>query len=235
MTDGDAGQPSTTAARPARAGEPFFTWLAVAACAVVFAGFAPSFYLRSAALPPLSAWLAWHGVSLTLWYLLVIVQGALVGFARTNSRLRAHRRLGVAGLTVAVAVIVTGAVVAFDFYQNGTGDVILTPAGLLFANLMNLVSFAICFALGVALRRQPRPHKRFLALAGVLMIGPAAFRLVVNLGLAPPFSLVIQLGLLVAQFGYDRRRLGSIHFASWTGLGLIVIQIVGTMAIGLRS
>ena len=217
-----------------RAGEPFFTWLAVAALAVVLAGFAPSFYLRSSALPPLSAWLAWHGVSLTLWYVLVIVQGALVGFARTAGSLRAHRRLGAVSLMLAAAVIATGVVVALDFYHNGTGDVILTPAGLLFANLMNLLSFAICFTLGVALRRHPRAHKRFLELAGVLMIGPAAFRLVVNLGLAPPFSLVIQLGLLAALFGYDRRRLGSMHVASWTGLGLIALHIVGTMAIGLR-
>lgn len=217
---------------PSKLGEPFFAVLAVLALAVVLAGFAPSFYLRSTDRAPLSSMFLWHGISLTAWYMLAIVQSALVGIRFSPGKLRVHQRLGMAACLIAIAVIYTGIVVAFDFYRGGTTNTILTPEGLLVANLMNVVSFTVCFALGVALRKRPELHKRFLSLAGIVMIGPAAFRLVVNLGLAPPMSLLIQFGLIAAMFVYDRRRLQRISKASWIGALLIVLMIAVTLAVG---
>jgi hypothetical protein len=223
---------ATVSPAPKKPGEPFFTVLAILALVVVLAGFAPSFYLRGSDRPPLSSIFLWHGISLTAWYVLAIVQGALVGVRFSANKLRVHQRLGIAASIIAIAVIYTGIVVAFDFYHGGISNPILTPEGLLVANLMNLVSFTVCFVLGVALRKQPELHKRFLSLAGIVMIGPAAFRLVVNLGLAPPTSLIIQFGLLAAMFVYDRRRLQRISKASWTGVLLIVLMIAVTLAVG---
>ncbi|MFT4511409.1 MAG: hypothetical protein ACI89X_003802 [Planctomycetota bacterium] len=217
---------------PSKPGEPFFTVLAVVALAVVVAGFAPSFYLRGTDHQPLSPMFLWHGISLTAWYVLAIVQSALVGIRFSAGKLRVHQRLGMAATLIAIAVIYTGIAVAFDFYNGGTTNPILTPEGLLVANLMNLVSFAVCFVAGVALRKKPELHKRFLSLAGIVMIGPAAFRLVVSLGLAPPMSLIIQFGLVAAMFVYDRRRLQRISKASWIGVLLIVLMIVVTLAVG---
>ena len=213
-------------------GEPFFTWLAIAALLVVLAGFAPSFYLRPAQHAPLTTLFAWHGICLTGWYVLMVLQGALVALGPAPHGLRWHRRLGLASTALAIAVVASGAVVAVDFYQGGTHNPILSPEGLLVANLMNLVSFGTCFVAGVYWRKRPALHKRFLSLSGIVMIGPAAFRLVVALGLAPPFSLVVQFGLCAALFAYDRRRLGRIHIASWIGVLLIVVMIVVTLAVG---
>ena len=217
---------------PKRPGEPFFTVLAVVALVVVLAGFAPSFYLRTSDRPPLSSMFLWHGISLTAWYVLAIVQGALVSVRFSAANLRLHQRLGIAALLIAIAVIYTGIVVAFDFYRGGTTNTILTPKGLLVANLMNLVSFSVCFVCGVLLRKQPEMHKRFLSLAGIVMIGPAAFRLVVTMGLAPPMSLAIQFGLIAAMLVYDRRRLKRFSKVTWIGAGLIVLMIAVTLAVG---
>ena len=207
---------------PKRPGEPFFTVLAVVALAVVLAGFAPSFYLRTSDRPPLSSMFLWHGISLTAWYVLAIVQGALVSVRFSAANLRLHQRLGIAALLIAIAVIYTGIVVAVDFYRGGTTN----------TNLMNLASFSVCFVCGVLLRKQPEMHKRFLSLAGIVMIGPAAFRLVVTMGLAPPMSLAIQFGLIAAMLVYDRRRLKRFSKVTWIGAGLIVLMIAVTLAVG---
>lgn len=213
-------------------GEPFFTILAVLQLVTVLAGFAPSFYARPESLPPLSSMFAWHGAILTLWYVFVIVQSGLLGLRYGKTTLRVHMALGMLSLVLAVAIIYSGSVVAFDFYHAGSKVEILSPDGLLVANLMNLFGFFVCFTAGIAKRKKPELHKRFLTLAGVVMIGPAAFRLVVNCGLAPPFSLLVQFGFVAAMFAYDRRRLRRTSPATWIAAGLIVLLIAVTLAVG---
>jgi hypothetical protein len=60
-----------------RADRIFYTATAIAIAAIVFAGFGPTFYLRSSTLPPLSALLIIHGALFTLWIVLLIAQTAL--------------------------------------------------------------------------------------------------------------------------------------------------------------
>jgi len=213
-------------------GEPFFLVLAVLQFLVVLAGFSPSFYARSGSLAPLSVMFIWHGIVLTLWYVLVIVQSALLGLRYSKTTVRWHMRLGMLSLAIAALVIYSGIEVALTFYNSGTRTEILSPAGLLTANLLNLFGFLVCFALGMHWRKRKALHKRFLSLCGVVMIGPAAFRLVVFLGLAPPVSLVIQFGFLLALGWYDRKRLGRISAPCWTAVALILLLIAVTLAVG---
>ena len=213
-------------------GEPFFAWLAFVSLVVVLTGFASSYFLRAAHRPPLSSMLSWHGAALTAWFVLVLVQSALLAGHRSKTTFRLHLRLGMLSLFLALAVVVSGAMVAFDFYHHGTGDPILSPAGLLTANLLNLFSFGYYFVAGMLCRKHAELHKRFLSLCGIVMISPAAFRLVVHLGLPPPCSLVIQFGLCAALIVYDRRRLQRISKASWTGVLLIVWMIAVTLMVG---
>lgn len=206
--------------------------LAVFALLIVFAGFAPSFYLRSAARPPLTSGFLWHGILLTSWYVVAVLQSGLIALVATANRYHWHRRLGFASLFVAAGVVYSGALVAIEFYRGGSQTEILSPAGLLVANLMNLVSFTVCVAAGIALRKRPELHKRFLSLAGIVMIGPAAFRLVVFLGMAPPVSLIVQFAPIAALCVYDRKRLQRVSVATYSGILLIVLMIVVTLAVG---
>lgn len=206
--------------------------LATLQLVIVVAGFAPTYYARPATLPPLPPSFAWHGRVLTAWYLLVIVQSGLIGLRRREATLRLHKRLGLLSLAVAVAVIYSGVGVAFEFYQSGSETEVLSPAGILTANLMNLFGFAVCFSAGIAYRKNRELHKRYLTLAGVVMIGPAAFRLAVNCNLPPPVSLVVQLGLVGAMFAYDRLQLRRISTPNWVAVGLIALLIATTLAVG---
>lgn len=217
---------------PKKPGEPFFLVLAVLQFVVVLAGFSPSFYARSPDLEPLSAMFVWHGIVLTFWYVLVIVQSALLGLRYNKTTMQWHMRLGVLSLVVAALVIYSGIEAALAFYNSGTRTEILSPIGLLTANLLNLFGFLVCFAAGMLWRQQKTLHKRFLTLCGVVMIGPAAFRLVVFLGLAPPASLIIQFGFLIALGRYDRQRLGRVSAPCWTAVALILLLIAVTLAVG---
>src|ERR1700760_961253 len=97
---------ASNAARPARADSIFFPAMAWSMAAVVFAGFAPSWFLRGhipspiplAPLPPL---IILHGIAFTLWIALFIAQTSLVAANRRDI----HRKLGGWGVGLAVAML----------------------------------------------------------------------------------------------------------------------------------
>jgi hypothetical protein len=79
-----------------RRGGRFYVGLALAVALTVFAGFAPTYYLRLRYSPdsPLPGMLHLHGLVFTAWILLFLAQSTLVAAGRTDL----HRRLGAAGL-----------------------------------------------------------------------------------------------------------------------------------------
>ncbi len=213
-------------------GEPFFLLYSLAALAIVLTGFAPSFYLRSAEHAPLSTSFMVHGAFLTSWYLLVVVQSGVIGLGRTPTRLRLHQRLGMASILIFVAVIWTSWIVAVDFYRWGRPEAVLSPAALFYVNLNNILGFALCFVAGFLRRKKPKAHKRYMALAGIVILNPAAFRLVMSLGLPPPVTVPIQLGFVIALMVYDIRREKRIQPATWIGFSLILVMMLGSFTFG---
>lgn len=81
----------------------FFCFAAAGlAIAIIFAGFAKTFYLRPFfPASPLSDSLLVHGVVMSLWLALLVAQVMLVAVGRTDL----HRRLGRAGLILALLVV----------------------------------------------------------------------------------------------------------------------------------
>lgn len=107
------GAAETEAADRRRKWRWFFVSMALALLAVVVVGFAPTFFLRgyfgTARLPPglrtFPVYLWVHGVVLTSWFLLFFAQTVLVASHRTGL----HRRLGVFGAVLAMAVVLVSA------------------------------------------------------------------------------------------------------------------------------
>lgn len=140
-------------------------------------GFGRSFYARplyiERALPP---YLVVHGVTMTAWYVLFLVQALLVRAGRTDL----HRRLGVGGLVLAAAVVATGVVVNLNVLprMQALGRV-GSPAELEFTlrfaldSISSLAAFAIVVAAAVVLRRRPGAHRRLMFWAFVWTLGPA--------------------------------------------------------------
>ncbi len=172
--------PSQPAPAPRR-GRLFFVAAGFAMLLVAFLGFAPTFYLRGRvpganlfALPPS---VVVHGVVMTAWYLLLVAQASLVAAGRADL----HRRLGVGGVALAVAVVLTGVQVLLNVVPR------LEAAGLPVAQqiemfridrvvingFLTLAAFAGVVAAAVVLRRRPATHRRLMFWACVLTLGAA--------------------------------------------------------------
>src|SRR4051812_19410391 len=69
--------------------------------AIVFAGFARTYYLHGVVAAPLPSWIVHvHGLLMTLWVALFVVQAALV----SAKQIRIHQRLGYAAIGLAVMI-----------------------------------------------------------------------------------------------------------------------------------
>src|SRR4030095_16158501 len=81
--------------------DPFFAVMSARTLVIVLSGFAPTLYLRSVFKPvPIPGYLYLHGIVLTSWFVWFAVQTMLIQVRRTAL----HRRLGVVGAVLAVAV-----------------------------------------------------------------------------------------------------------------------------------
>ena len=69
---------------------PFFSGMALASALILLIGFLPSYFHRSAELPPLTLLYQLHGALFTAWIVLLVAQTALVAGRRTDI----HRTLG---------------------------------------------------------------------------------------------------------------------------------------------
>src|SRR4029453_13277257 len=85
----------------------FYCRMAMFLVALVFLGFAPSFYLRDVVPayprpnPSLTPFVLLHGGLFTLWMLVLIAQTQLVAAGRRDT----HMKLGVIGVLLALAIL----------------------------------------------------------------------------------------------------------------------------------
>lgn len=186
-----------------------YTAGAIAAVLVVFAGFARTYYLKGAfgtpELPPL---MHAHGIAMTLWVALFVAQTRLVAAGRTDL----HRKLGVAGLVVAAAVVILGAKVAIEGARGGLSPG-LPPLVFLAVPLGMLAVFVPLVAAAIALRRRSDWHKRLMLLATLTLLTPAIARLVIDvLGLeSPPLFFAFNDAIVLAFVGWDTVRNRRLH------------------------
>lgn len=149
---------------------------AIASALLLFAGFARSYYLRSAfGFPTLSGFLHLHGLVNTLWFVLFLVQVGLISVGRT----RLHRQLGVLGVGLAALMVAVTAVVVIRAAGRG-----FTPfpetvnwPGFLLLGLGIVATFAVLFSAAIWLRGKSALHKRLMVLASLSIWGPAISRL----------------------------------------------------------
>ncbi len=218
----------------ARQGERrFFSGMAVAAALTVFAGFAPSYYLRAltgrstfsgGALSPL---LHVHGLLFTAWIALFVVQVRLVA-AR---RIAVHRRLGYAAAALAAAMVVAGFLAAVDAARRGAAPPGIPALVFLAVPMADLVIFSTLVGLGIALRRRPDAHRRVMLVSTIAILTPAIARLPGVMTAGPlAFFALTDLFVVVAVV-HDRATRGHVHPAYWTAGGLLLASQVGRLAI----
>lgn len=195
-----------------------FAWLQLYMAAVVFAGFAPSFYLKPERALAMDPVIHVHAGVMTLWILFMALQGVLP--ARGHVRL--HRRLGWAGAAIAAGVMITGAMITVKGVHDGW-DPFKLGSGEAFAAIpfRDLATFATFFLVGLATRKSaPDAHKRMMTLATLSVI-PA--------GLARLAAFVPEVGIvalnhapIAAMIAYDLVTRRRVLTSTWLGSAFLV-------------
>ena len=193
---------TTTAVASARGlrskGHRFYLWASIAAFAVVFAGFARTYYLKTLFGTPALPWLLHvHGALMTSWFALFVVQTRLVA-AR---RIQVHRRLGVFGGVLVLLIVIVGVAVALRFggehlHSPDRVDTLQSMGFTLFVLLL----FAILVGAALLLRRRPDYHKRLMLLSCLILVGPGLSRLPFE---HVPFVAFLKTGGPLDLFGLD--------------------------------
>jgi len=213
----------------------FFVAMAGVLVVIVAVGFAPSFYLRTylqapgAGDRPIPTHVILHGVLLTAWYVLFLVQTILVA----SRRMAVHRLLGTVGAGVAVAVVTASMLVVVRLASRAVARGVPDQVALIVTgDTCLLILFGVFVLLGIGYRRHPDVHKRLMLLASITILAPALARWPGAAALVPISVIVPQLGLIAALIVYDlvlRRRL---HPATGWGAALYVLAAGASTAIG---
>ena len=201
----------------------FYLGMTVAFVITVFAGFAPTYYLRPAfTSTPLRPLLHLHGLIFTSWLVLLAIQTTLVAAHRTDL----HRRLGVAGAVNAGLMIVVGmATGIIRAHEGATPLPDISPLSLLVIPLGDMFVFGVLVIAGFYFRRKPDVHKRLMMLATISILPAAVARLPFAIMQAgPPAFFGITDIFVLACVVYDVVTLKRVHRATALG-GLFIIAL----------
>jgi hypothetical protein len=213
----------------------FYGGMAIVLAALVFSGFAPTYYMTffsdgaraTVSGGPFTTLVHVHGALFTGWVLLFIAQTALVA----SHRLAVHRRLGVAGAILAAAMILVGTLTAVATAKRGGAPVGVDPLAFLAIPIFDMVLFATFVTSALVLRRNKDMHKRLMLLAYISIIGAAVARLpgVPSLGPLAFFGLAYSLVVVAAIYDLVTRR--RVHKAYLWGGALMVASVPLRLAI----
>lgn len=198
--------------RPARR---FEFGMAIAFLVTALCGFAPSYYLKAAfPTPPLPPLVHVHALLFTSWLVLLLVQSGLIRAHRVDL----HRRFGLAGAALALAMMPVGLSTAIHAARTGITAAGKNPMDLLVFQVGALLLFGGFVVAAVVLRKRPEAHRRLMLLATVSIIPPAIAR-VPLVGMRPVLALLLSTTFVLAGVVHDLKVRGRVHPTYvWGGL-----------------
>lgn len=214
----------------------FYSRMAIFLVVLVFAGFAPSFYLKgivppyprpNPTLPPA---VILHGLVFTGWMALIVAQTQLIS-ARKHE---VHMRLGKLGMLFAILMIPVMYLTAVGQVARANQPPFTDPLTWTIVPLATIIPFAILVWNGWAHRRDVQFHKRMMLSAAILVVaGPSIGRLPIGPPILPVFTLQLLLGFLlfVPLIVHDRRSVGHVHPATKFGVGMFALWEIFPLAV----
>ncbi|HEY6456777.1 MAG TPA: hypothetical protein VIY90_15995 [Steroidobacteraceae bacterium] len=162
----------------------YFLGVSIFLFTVVLIGFSRTLFLRPLFQVPAVPWYVYiHGSVMTMWFALLVAQTSLVAAHRTD----VHRRLGILGAVLAVAVVILGIATTLGtpaHFKAGGATSAGTPNPpqqvemlIMFGNIGRMMLFPILVATALGMRRRPEVHKRLMLLASMAIIAPAMARI----------------------------------------------------------
>ena len=206
----------------------FFLGMTLLTTAIVIWGFAPSFFLRGIVLrgvpsyldPPLQPirWLyVAHGLVFTAWVALGLTQVVLVASGRTGL----HRRVGRIAFVLAPAMVVLGVAATGYATRHGFHGPLVPAPTFSTVPLSDLALYSAFVTAGIAARRQPQTHKRWMLFAMIAIAEAGWTRIdALNPASVPPW-VSTELALVVPIIAWDLTRLGRLHAATVWGSAAI--------------
>ena len=205
--------------------------------AIVLVGFGRTFYLRPLlSARPMPTLLLLHGVALTLWFALTVLQSALA----LKQQRRWHRKVAWLAIPVVLATVLSAIAVNMRVaLQIESAD---SPENMfVWANFMSLASFVILVGAGVVRRRSYVAHHRLILFASLAIIGPAfarfAFWPAIGLGLAfaPVLAGAGMLLLILLAIGFDVVTARRVQPATLAGVAGVLLPLAGGTALALTG
>jgi hypothetical protein len=190
---------------------------------IVAVGFSPGYFgpLLDRSLDKTGA-VHFHVVVYIGWLVLFTVQSILPMTRRT----RLHRKIGRFGIGYGVLVFATGLFVTFSRFADRVEAGHLDEARMrALAPFSDMIVFPILFGLAIGYRRQPELHKRFMVLAGTMLLIAAVARMSF-LG-DPPAPLVLiavwlsPVWIAMLHDAYFRRRLHPVYAFGFVALSIM--------------
>jgi hypothetical protein len=206
-------------------GRSWLIWAAWLFIAVMLTGFARTYYLKFLyGTPALLPLVHVHGLLMTAWFVLLLLQLHWV----SKRRIDLHRRFGMVGGFIAVAMVIVGTLTAISAARRGVSP---GPPPLLFLAipLAGIWLFAVLIGLGLWWKARPEVHKRLVILASIALLPAAVARIPIAFiaqGGPPVFyGLTDLLALvLIVQDSVRYRRLHAAY--GWGFLALLGSQFL---------
>lgn len=189
---------------------------------IVLIGFARSYYLKGLfGFPPLPNRLVHiHGLIMTSWVVLFVVQVGLVASHRT----RLHMKLGILGSVLALLVFVVGMLTGIDGAVRGASVPGIPPLNFLIIPLGDMIVFALLVGVALYYRRKLDIHKRLMLLSAFNFLPAAVAR--IPLGFIQSGGPLAFYGIpdlfVIGYVMYDTIKHRRLHPAALFG-GLLII------------
>ena len=209
-----------------------YFFAAIVLAAIMVAGFAKNYYLRTwLGTRPISFMVHVHGLIMTAWIVLFLVQTLLI----VKQRVDLHRRVGVAGAVLAGVVVVLGLYTIATSIVRGNPHTDAAHFAFLFVAFdgLSLLLFGGLVLTAVRVRLRPQVHKRLMLMAMISLLPPALGRLVARFTRVDVYPIVLALmcmmvGICVLIDTIRHRRLHAAF--AWSGASVIAINSLTCLA-----
>lgn len=202
--------------------------------AVTVVAFARTYYLRVLFdLPPLGQAAHIHGIISTLWLALHYTQARLIA----AHRVAVHKRLGIFTACVGAVLAIQAFDLAITGVAAGHAPPGRNPLEFLSVPMGTITMFTLFVVAALVLRRRSEWHKRFMLLASMALLLPAAGRfdslIMVPLGL--PRAVIgfwLTFAFVAWAWLHDWRKLGRIHPAYLIGGIALLVSVPARRELG---
>lgn len=197
-----------------------YSWAALGIVLIILVGFGRTYYFKQFFdTPALPGLVHFHGLVMSVWVALFVVQTRLVAARRTDL----HRRLGVFAGVWACVVVAVGVVTAINGARRGMPSD-APPLEFLTVPLGDMVTFAVLTGVGLYFRRRSDIHKRLMLLASVGFLTAGVAR--IPLSFIETGGPLVYFGLtdlcLLTCIAYDTVKQRTLHPAFALGATFLI-------------